>query len=284
MKLKLACADYSFPILPHDQVLQIISMLGLQGVNVALFQDRSHLQPSSEFANVRRAAKRLKKRLDDNGLVAADIFLQLALDLKSRAVNHPRPQVRRKAREDFIKALDYASTCGSKHLTGLPGVLYEGERRRDCVARAEEELAWRLERANEHNIVFSIEPHIGSFADTPRRAAKLVRDVPGLTLSLDLSHFYPRGFAEDEMEELIQYSSHFHARAATRRNPQANMHQNTLNWQRIFAKMEQTGYRGWIEFEYCWSPDSPQVDNLAETVRCRDYFRKLTSSRAKSRA
>ena len=39
MKLRLACADYTFPILPHDQVLQIISMLGLKGVNVALFED-----------------------------------------------------------------------------------------------------------------------------------------------------------------------------------------------------------------------------------------------------
>ena len=84
VKLKLACADYTFPILPHDQVLQIISILGLQGVNVALFQDRSHLQPSTEFANVRRSARRLKKRLDDNGLVAADVFLQLSLDLSAR--------------------------------------------------------------------------------------------------------------------------------------------------------------------------------------------------------
>ena len=275
MKLRLACADYTFPILPHDQVLQIISMLGLKGVNVALFEDRSHLQPSSEFVNVRRSARRLKKRLDDNGLVAADIFLQLALDLNSRAINHPRPQVRRKAREAFIQALDYAAECGSVHLTGLPGVLYEGESRRDCVSRAQEELAWRLERANEHRIVFAVEPHIGSFSDTPLRTAKLVRDVPGLTLSLDFSHFYPRGFAEDQMEDLIQYATHFHARAASRSNPQSTLPENTLNWKRILKTMKKTKYNGWIEFEYCWWPQTTEVDNISETVRGRDYFRAL---------
>ena len=64
MKLKLACSDFTFPILPHDQALQLISMLGIKGVDIGLFEDRSHLQPSSEFVNVRRSAKKLKKKLN----------------------------------------------------------------------------------------------------------------------------------------------------------------------------------------------------------------------------
>ena len=185
MKLKLACADFTFPILPHDQALQIIAMLGIEGVDIGLFQDRSHLQPSTEFKNVRRAAQNLKKRLDDHGLVAADIFLQLALDYESRALNHPSAQRRRRAREAFLKALDYTAACQGEHLTALPGVHHQQESRRDSLARAAEELAWRVEKAKEHRITFAIEPHIGSFSDTPLRTAKLVRDVPGLTLSLD---------------------------------------------------------------------------------------------------
>ena len=106
MKIKLAGADFTFPILPHDQVLQLISLLGIKGVDVGLFEDRSHLQPSTEFANVRRSARRLKRQLDDNGLVAADLFLQLALDYESRAVNHPSSPVRRKARDAFQHTLD----------------------------------------------------------------------------------------------------------------------------------------------------------------------------------
>ena len=69
MRPKLACADFTFPILPHSQVLQLISMLGLKGVDIGLFEDRSHLQPSSEFANVRRSARRVRKQLEDTGLM-----------------------------------------------------------------------------------------------------------------------------------------------------------------------------------------------------------------------
>ena len=47
MKLRLACADFTFPILPHDQVLQLIAMLGIKGVDIGLFEDRSHLRPST---------------------------------------------------------------------------------------------------------------------------------------------------------------------------------------------------------------------------------------------
>ena len=97
MQLKLACADFTFPILPHEQALAIISMLGLKGVDIALFEDRSHLQPSSEFENVRRSGRALGQKLGDNGLVAADLFLQLALDYESHAVNHPQPERRARA-------------------------------------------------------------------------------------------------------------------------------------------------------------------------------------------
>jgi sugar phosphate isomerase/epimerase len=136
------------------------------------------------------------------------------------------------------------------------------------VARAAEELAWRVERAREHRVAFAIEPHIGSFADTPRRAAELVREVPGLTLTLDYGHLFPRGFREEEIEPLIQYSSHFHARGTNQRRGSSSLAENTLDWKRIFAVMKQTGYRGWIELEY-------GGNDLTETVRLRDYFRSL---------
>ena len=267
MKLKLACSDFTFPILPHDQALRLISMLGIEGVDIGLFEDRSHLQPSSEFGNVRRLARKLKKRLDAHGLVAADMFLQLAPDYESQAVNHPRSQRRRSAREAFLKALDYTAECSGKHLTALPGVHFREESRRDSLARAAAELAWRVERAKEYGITFAIEPHIGSFADTPKRAGKLVEDVPGLTLTLDYAHMYPRGYSEAEIERLIQYTSHFHARGLSRRGS-GSLEENTLDWKRIFRVMDRTGYRGWIELEY-------GGNNVTDTVIFRDYFRKL---------
>jgi sugar phosphate isomerase/epimerase len=243
-------------------------MLGLKGVDVGLFEDRSHLQPSSEFKNVNRSARSLRRKLEYNGLEAADLFLQLALDYQSRAVNNPRPAIRRKARDAFLKTLDYAAECKSKHITALPGAFFEGESARDSTARSTEELAWRVERAQAYCITFAIEPHIGSLANTPTRVTKLVQAVPGLTLTLDYGHFVPCGFAAKKVHPLIQYASHFHARGVNGKSGSAALADNALDWKRVFKTMDQTGYKGWIELEF-------GGNNITDTVQFRDYFRSL---------
>ena len=47
--LELACADFTFPLLPHDRVLALIAALEIPAVDIGLFEDRSHLQPGTEF-------------------------------------------------------------------------------------------------------------------------------------------------------------------------------------------------------------------------------------------
>ncbi len=127
MKLKLATADFSFPLLPHDEVLRLVSMLDLDGVDIGLFEGRSHLWPSREFKNVRKSARTLGKKIADLGLRTADVFLQTNPDFVPYAANHPEAARRRKARDMFSKTVEYAAACGSKHLTSLPGVLFPDE-------------------------------------------------------------------------------------------------------------------------------------------------------------
>ena len=268
MRLKLACADFTYPILPHRQALQVIAMLGLKGVDIGLFEDRSHLQPSSEFKNVRGSARKLRKKLEDNGLVAADLFLQLALDYQSRAINNPSAAIRNRAREAFRQALDYAAECKGRHVTILPGAFFDGVGAREATALSADEMAWRVERARAYKITLAFEPHKGSLANTPTRAKKLVEAVPGLTLTLDYGHFVPRGFAAAEVHPLIQHTSHFHARGTNCKSGSTSLADNTLNWKKIFKTMDQTDYKGWIELEF-------GGDNITDTVQFRDYFRSL---------
>ena len=144
---KLACADFTFPLLSHDQALSLIAILGFEGVDIGLFEDRSHLWPSHEFKNAAAAGQRLKKKLDERGLQAADIFLQMDNDFTPYAVNHPQAARRRKARGYFLKTLEYAASCACGHVTTLPGVHFAEEAYEDSFARAVEELAWRVEQA-----------------------------------------------------------------------------------------------------------------------------------------
>src|SRR6478672_8490643 len=127
MKLKLACADFTFPLLTHDKALDLIALLEFQGVDIGLFEGRSHLWPSKEFKSVGASGKKLGRKLSERGLRCADVFLQTDPSFIKYAANHPEPVRRRRARDWFLKTLEYASACGAKHVTTLPGVNFPEE-------------------------------------------------------------------------------------------------------------------------------------------------------------
>lgn len=277
MPAKFACADFTFPLLSHDQVLQLIAMLEFDGVDIGLFEERSHLWPSREFENVGESARQLKQKLDDRGLKAADIFLQMAVDFAPYAVNQPEAARRQKAREWFLKTLDYAAACNCRHVTTLPGVHFDSESYADSLARSAAELAWRVEQANAYNIIFGIEAHVGSIVSDPESAERLVQQVPGLTLTLDYTHFTRIGLPDAAVEPLVKYASHFHIRGARPDRLQETFARNAIDYRRVFEVMRAMGYQGWIGIEYVWIDweHCNECDNLSETILFRDFFRKL---------
>jgi sugar phosphate isomerase/epimerase len=143
MNIKLACADFAFPLLSHEQSLRLIAMLGFEGVDIGLFEGRSHLWPSREFEDVTRSSAALKRQTDALGLRVADVFLQTAPDFRPYAINQPDASKRQVARDWFSRTLEYAAGCGCGHVTILPGVHFEEESRDQSFARAVEELSWR---------------------------------------------------------------------------------------------------------------------------------------------
>jgi sugar phosphate isomerase/epimerase len=275
MKLKLACADFTFPLLPHDHVLDLIAAIEFDGVDVGLFEGRSHRWPSREFQNVARASRELGGKLTDRGLRAADVFLQMAPDFVPFAVNHPQVARRRKARTWFLQTLDYAAGCGAAHVTILPGVCVEEEPRAVSFARCCDELAWRLEQAASWGITCSVEPHVGSIVPSPRAALRLVDSVPGLTLTLDYTHFARKGLPDAAVEPLLPHASHFHVRGARRGRIQTSFHENVIDYRRIVERMRKLEYRGWIGVEYIWIDweHGNENDCLSETIRFRDFLR-----------
>lgn len=276
MRARLACADFTFPLLEHHASLQLIQLMGFRGVDIGLFEGRSHIQPSGEFADPVASGQRLERRLSNLGLEVADIFLQLDLDFVPFAINQPDDTRRLHAREQFLRALDYAAACGSRHVTALPGVRFPEESYRDSLDRAKEELAWRVERAQRLRLEFSVEPHVGSIVDTPHKARALARGVDGLTLTLDYTHFTRHGVPDEEIEPLVEHASHFHFRGARQDRLQASMAENTIDYKRVLTRMEEVGYPGWHAVEYVWSDweHCNECDNVSETIILRDLIRR----------
>jgi len=277
MAYKFACADFTFPLLTHDHALSLIAMLGFEGVDIGLFEGRSHLWPSREFKDVAASARQLKGKLDDCGLRPADIFLQLDNEFTPYAVNHPEAARRQKSRDWFLKTLDYAAYCDCGHMTTLPGVHFEGESYDASFARAVNELQWRVDQARTADIVFAVEAHVGSLVPDPLSAERLVQQVAGLTLTLDYTHFTRLGMADAAVEPLLKYASHFHVRGARQGRLQESFARNTIDYERVHHAMKTAGYSGWIGIEYVWIDWEycNECDNLSETIQFHEFFRSL---------
>ncbi len=279
MSYPLACADFAFPLLSHDHALDLISMIGVEGVDIGLFEGRSHLHPSREFGDPAGAGESLRQRVEQRGLRVADVFLQMDPDFTVCAANHPASSRRAKARDWFERTLDYAMACDCSHVTALPGVWFPDETPADSFRRCCDELSWRVERARSVGIVFGTEAHVGSIAPTPQDALRLAESVPGLTLTVDYTHFASRGIPDAEVEPMMAYAGHFHARGARQGRLQCSWKENEIDYARILDVMQATNYAGYIGLEFIWIDweHCNEVDNVSETILFRDFFRSKMS-------
>ncbi len=274
MQRRLACADFAFPLLPHADVFKLIAMLGFEGVDVGLFEGRSHLQPAHVLENLPRAAAALSALVREQGLEFADIFYQTSA-FPEMAANHPDPAERRKGRDLFLRMLEFTLRCNAPHMTALPGVDWEGEPRATALQRSAEELAWRAEQARRVGVIFAVEAHLGSIVPTPAGAQQLVDMAPGLTLTLDYTHFTYQGLSDDACEALMPYATHYHARCARPTRLQAPFKDNVIDFQRVLRAMDRTHYSGYVGVEYVWTEweHTNEVDNVSETILLRDHLR-----------
>ncbi len=274
-KIKISCADFTFPLLPHDRVFDLVAMLDFEGIDIGLFTGRSHIQAETEFAQLKKNAKLLRQKAADRGLVIADIYLQLDNDLAKFAINHPDAKKRTYAREQFLQLIEYAQYAEAEHITCLPGMGFPGsESPETSVQRSYEELSWRIEQVSKTTLSFSVEAHVGSPYTKPADVISLIRSVPGLKLTLDYTHFIRNGYTQEETGMLLPYANHFHARGAQPGRLQSSVADNIIDYEKIVRQLQTDGYSGWIGLEYIWIAweQCNQADTLSETILLRDII------------
>ena len=274
MTLKLAISDYTFPKLAWEQALRLARDIGMEAIDIGLFTGRSHLLPEELLSHPSEAAARVVTAVRAHELEIADVFGQPGTTFVEAAPNHPEPGERKKAAEFYWRLLEFTARCNARHMSLLPGVHFEQESYEDSLHRCAEELAWRVEAASKLSIIFAVELHLGSIAPTPAQARRLLEMVPGLTLTLDYTHFTYQGIPDPEIEPLLRSTSHFHVRGACKGKLQASFKENTIDYTRILRAMKDADYSGYVVLEYVWTEwmRCNEVDNLSETILLRDLL------------
>ena len=225
MRLKLACADFTFPLLEHDAVLDLIALLGFEGVDIGLFEGRSHLWPSRVFKKLdrsrARAGRQARRSRPEGGR---------RLSCKPRPTSFrwrriiPTPADAARPATCSCARSTSPPRCGSRHVSALPG--------RALSRRAARRVRWPARATSWPGACEQAAGRTaGLLGRGPRRLdrargrstrCELVQRTPGLTLTLDYTHFTKLGIADDEIEPLVPHASHFHARGACKGRLQAS--------------------------------------------------------------
>ncbi len=119
--------------------------------------------------------------------------------------------------------------------------------------------------------------HLESVIETPEAALGMSQAAPGLTYTLDYTHFTKAGYSDAEIEPLLPHASHFHVRGARKDRLQAPFSENTIDYERVLKLMKEQKYPGYQALEYVWIEweDCNECDNLSETILFRDYLRSV---------
>ena len=272
--MKLSCADFTFPLLPHEKVLQLIRLLDIEAVDLGIFEDRSHHYPSEVARDPESAARRILPQLEANGLSVADVFLQTGAEPSVAAANTPEAGVRKANRDTFLRLLDFAVSIGSRHLTGLPGVRHPDASMEDDWNRACEEADWRLETTRKAGIIYAVEAHVGSILPDPEASLRFLSQVPGLTLTLDYGHFIYQGMDNEAVHPLLPHASHFHARGGAKGQLQSTLKDNTIDFAAIVRGLRETGYAGSLCLEYVYVDweGCNRTDTVSETLQLKQLL------------
>jgi sugar phosphate isomerase/epimerase len=264
---RVSCSEYSFPAVPgqHERI-GIVRLLGFELVDLALF-----LADGAELvADPAAVVSGLRASLAAHGLTSEDLFLAIGATFDEIAPNQRDRELRLRGRREFAAAARVASDLGIPGITLLPGVTWAEDPDAGWEACVEE-LAWRVEQAAALGVQVRIEAHAGSIVPLPELAARLCADVPGLRLTLDLSHFELQAVTLDRMLTLVPLAGHLHVRAARPGAIQVRWRDNETDFSALVGALGALGYPGAYCVEYVPMPKwrCDELDVVTEALATR---------------
>ncbi len=273
--MDLSCMSFSFPKLSLEQAIRLIAMLEFRYVDLGAHLDGTHLQPDRIEADPRGEAERMRRALDDAGLVASFVFPTFGHGFRDRPVNAPDPATRAANRRRFATLVEFATGVGARGFTLLPGVVWEELGPDRSFELAREGLAELVALGREAGLAVTVEPHLESVVEEPERALALAEAVPGLGFTLDYSHFLAAGLPPERVHPLLRRTAHFHARQAAPGRLQAPHDEGTLDFADLVRRLRDAGYDGHLCVEYTWQEwrGCNRLDVLAESIILRDQLR-----------
>ena len=136
------------------------------------------------------------------------------------------------------------------------------------ISQEVERMKRLVEIADGKGVRLGVETHVGTLTENPETALELVRSVPGLGLTLDVSHYYCNGF-EKAAETLLPYVYHVHVRdcGRTTENIELPFGEGLCDFEHWFNLLHHAQYAGNVTVEYIDLPGI-RFDHVDSALRC----------------
>ncbi|MEA3407735.1 MAG: TIM barrel protein [Chloroflexota bacterium] len=267
MTISLGCHKWTFRQTTTLQAARIIRALGFERMDLGNAPD---LDPIEAADNMQETIRYLNEVKAETGIRYVDIFPQLP-----EPPNHPQIEKRRRSREYLGKWFATAAEVGLEGVTLSPGPYWPGHTLEEDFERAAEEMHLAVKKGQEYDLLTRIEPHVSSVTWTPSLAVQMVEAVPGLTLTVDHSHFIFHDIPYEQIALMHPHASHWHARQAKPGDICCTTEEGEIDFERIVTELKETGYEGTICLEFTpgkWMTCG-YVDCVTETLALTEQLK-----------
>jgi len=262
--------------------MAIVADLGFEGIDIGVFHEASHVTLSSVRNDPARRGSEIAAAAHRNNLTVADVFLTASPDLSrlSPTSHHSGDQL--ELQDLFGDVLTFAQRSGCSGVTLLPGVIDPGVDPDHAIELAAEGLKPLVDLGAAAGLMVSVEPHVGSCIESPQATQRLLDLCPGLSVTLDPSHYAFQGWEVPDLLGLIKRTRHVQVRPARPGVMQARVSEDGVDLPLFVNSLIKFGYQGWVASEYVWMDkwDCNRVDNTSESSLLKDRLTTLISEGA----
>lgn len=273
--MKFCTSSWSFPFCSLEESVAVTKALGFDATDLGYFH-RPALDKSRVLTDTREYAADIRslhiavptfyhlfgETLYDRNLALADSLEQNLAD--------------------FPAVVQFCREIGAPVLFVIPGMVNPGQSREEAFQVSARALRTLLPVAQKAGLVLGIEPHVSGYLESPALALDLLREVPGLKLIVDYSHFMCLGYRQEEIDVLLPHAVQIHLRPARPGVLQAPIAQSTLNVGALLGALKKIGYSRYIALEAVHQNymDTVHEDVLSEIIQMRDFCREYLGQSA----
>ncbi|MEZ4671394.1 MAG: TIM barrel protein [Anaerolineae bacterium] len=264
--LEFSCHTWAFTDLTLPEALGTIARMGFRYVDIG---SGSNLNTQRAAENPRKEAGDIRSDLELFNLKVSDLYLMLP------RISLADESKRQKELEIYRALLPFAMALGAPGVTLSPGLAHPAEdvEAADRVTAALREM---VKAGKDANLTVSVEPHMDSMAQTPEAALKLVKDVPGLQLTLDWAQMVCQDIFHEEIIKLLPHTRHIQIRQAARAQLQTPFERGRIDVVQVVKSIVDSNYDGVVCIEYMNTPGwhgMIEVNAISESAQMRDALR-----------